>query len=215
MQSSSTIKTNSSTNRATFRRRRCSNRKQTTCQAQQTYNNAVVGLRNDVVSAQSVKSQQAQAAAAAAQAQLLSTQLAQTYMYSPYDAVVSNRLVDPGAYASPSQPVLQVSRVDRVWINVNVPDEDLSYVRPGITVNFKSTSLPGKSFTGPVQTVNLVPTAGTLSYLARLELHNPGYVLRGGMLVTVTVTKARAVGAIVVPRSAVAQGPKAGTSSTS
>ncbi len=175
--------------------------------AQQTYNNAVVGLRNDVVSAQSVKSQQAQAAAAAAQAQLLSTQLAQTYMYSPYDAVVSNRLVDPGAYASPSQPVLQVSRVDRVWINVNVPDEDLSYVRPGITVNFKSTSLPGKSFTGPVQTVNLVPTAGTLSYLARLELHNPGYVLRGGMLVTVTVTKARAVGAIVVPRSAVAQGP--------
>lgn len=175
--------------------------------AQQTYNNAVVGLRNDVVSAQSVKSQQAQAAAAAAQAQLLSTQLAQTYMYSPYDAVVSNRLVDPGAYASPSQPVLQVSRVDRVWINVNVPDEDLPYVRPGITVNFKSTSLPGKSFTGPVQTVNLVPTAGTLSYLARLELHNPGYVLRGGMLVTVTVTKARAVGAIVVPRSAVAQGP--------
>jgi multidrug efflux pump subunit AcrA (membrane-fusion protein) len=55
--------------------------------------------------------------------------------------------------------------------------------------------------------VNLVPTAGTLSYLARLELHNPGYVLRGGMLVTVTVTKARAVGAIVVPRSAVAQSP--------
>ena len=176
-------------------------------QAQQTYNNSVVGLRNDVVSLQNVKSQQAQAAAAAAQAQLLSTQLAQTYMYAPYDAVVSNRLVDPGAYASPSQPVLQVSRVDRVWINVNVPDEDLSYVRPGITVNFKSTSLPGKSFTGPVQTVNLVPTAGTLSYLARLELHNPGYVLRGGMLVTVTVTKARAVGAIVVPRSAVAQSP--------
>lgn len=176
-------------------------------QAQQTYNNSVVGLRNDVVSAQSVKSQQAQAAAAAAQADLLSTQLAQTYLYAPYDAVVSNRLVDPGAYASPSQPVLQVSRVDKVWINVNVPDEDLAYVRPGITVNFKSTSLPGRTFVGPVQTVNLVPTAGTLSYLARLQLQNPGYVLRGGMLVTVTVTKARAVGAIVVPRSAIAEGP--------
>jgi RND family efflux transporter MFP subunit len=176
-------------------------------QAQQTYNNSVVGLRNDVVSAQNVKSQQAQAVAASAQAQLLATQLSQTYLYSPYDAVVANRLVDPGAYASPSQPVLQVARVDRVWINVNVPDEDLSYVHPGINVTYQSTSLPGRTFSGPVQTVNLVPTAGTLSYLARLEVHNPGYVLRGGMLVTVTVTKARASDATVVPRSAVAQTP--------
>ena len=174
-------------------------------QAEQTYNNSVVGLRNNVVSLQNVKAQQAQAVAAGAQAQLLATQLSQTYLYSPYDAVVANRLVDPGAYASPSQPVLQVARVDKVWINVNVPDEDLPYVHPGITVTYQSTSLPGRTFSGPVQTVNLVPTAGTLSYLARLEVLNPGYVLRGGMLVTVTVTKARANDAIVVPRSAVAQ----------
>lgn len=176
-------------------------------QAQQSYNNSVVGLRNNVVSYQNVKAQQAQAAAAGAQAQLLATQLSQTYLYSPYDAVVANRLVDPGAYASPSQPVLQVARVDRVWINVNVPDEDLPYVHPGITVKYQSTSLPGKTFIGPVQTVNLVPTSGTLSYLARLEVPNPGYVLRGGMLVTTIVTKARAANAVVVPRSAVAQTP--------
>jgi multidrug efflux pump subunit AcrA (membrane-fusion protein) len=176
-------------------------------QAQQTYNNSVVGLRNNVVSYQNVKAQQAQAVAAGAQAQLLATQLSQTYLYSPYDAVVANRLVDPGAYASPSQPVLQVARVDKVWINVNVPDEDLSYVHPGIIVTYQSSSLPGRTFTGPVQTVNLVPTAGTLSYLARLQVLNPGYVLKGGMLVTVTVTKSRAANAIVVPRSAVATMP--------
>jgi len=175
--------------------------------AQQTYNNAVVGLRNNVVSYQNVKAQQAGAAAASAQAQLLATQLSQTYLYAPYDAVVANRLVDPGAYASPSQPVLQVARVDKVWINVNVPDEDLSYVHPGINVSYQSSSLPGRRFSGPVQTVNLVPTAGTLSYLARLQVQNPGYVLKGGMLVTVVVTKARAANAIVVPRSAVAQTP--------
>jgi RND family efflux transporter MFP subunit len=174
-------------------------------QAQQTYNNAVVGMRNNVVSLQNVKSQQAQAASAAANAQLLSTQLSQTYLYSPYDAVIANRLVDPGAYASPSQPVLQVARIDKIWINVNVPDNDLSYVRPGVMVTFRSGSLPGRSFNGPIQTVNAVPTSGTLSYLARLQLHNPGYVLRGGMLVAVTVTRQRADNATVVPRTAVAQ----------
>ena len=95
-----------------------------------------------------------------------------------------------------------------MWINVNVPDEDLGYVHPGTIVTFQSTSLPGKTFSAPINTVNSVPTSGTLSYLARMELQNPGYVLRGGMLVAVTVTKARAVGAIVVPRSAVAQTPQ-------
>jgi HlyD family secretion protein len=174
-------------------------------QAQQTYNNAVVGMRNNVVSLQNVKSQQAQAASAAANAQLLNTQLSQTYLYSPYDAVIANRLVDPGAYASPSQPVLQVARIDKIWINVNVPDNDLPYVRPGVPVTFRSGSLPGRSFNAPIQTVNAVPTSGTLSYLARLQLHNPGYVLRGGMLVAVTVTRQRAVNATVVPRTAVAQ----------
>ncbi|MGC1381592.1 MAG: efflux RND transporter periplasmic adaptor subunit [Candidatus Baltobacteraceae bacterium] len=175
--------------------------------AQQTYNNAVVGLRNNQVSYQNVKSQQAQAQSAAAQAHVLSTQLSQTYLYAPYDAVIANRLVDPGAFASPSQPVLQVARIDKVWINVNVPDEDLGFVRPGMMVTFKSTSLPGRTFQGPIQTVNAVPTSGTLSYLARLQLVNPSYVLRGGMLVTVVVTKQQASGAIVVPRSAVAETP--------
>lgn len=176
-------------------------------QAQQQYNNSVVALRNNVVSAQNVKAQEAQAAAAGAQAHVLSTQLSQTYLYAPYDAVVANRLVDPGAFASPSQPVLAVARIDRVWINVNVPDEDLPYVHAGTIVTFQSTSLPGRTFHAAIQTVNSVPTSGTLSYLARIALQNPGYALRGGMLVAVTVTKSRAVGAVVVPRSAVAQTP--------
>jgi multidrug efflux pump subunit AcrA (membrane-fusion protein) len=176
-------------------------------QAQQAYNNALVGLRNNVVSLQGVKSQQAAASAASAQARLLRTELSQTYLYAPYDAVVANRLLDPGAYASPNSPVLQVARIDRVWINVNVPDDDLPFVHSGSVVSFESSSLPGKRFRAPIDTVNAVPTSGTLSYLARLELQNPGYVLRGGMLVTVTVTKERAVGATVVPRSAVAATP--------
>lgn len=175
--------------------------------AQQAYNNAVVGLKNDVVSLQGVKSAEASAAAASAQAHVLSTQLSQTFLYAPYDAVIANRLLDPGAYASPSQPVLQVAKIDRVWINVNVPDDDLPYVRSGRVVSFESSSIPGRTFKGPIETVNAVPTAGTLSYLARLQFQNPGYALRGGMLVTVTVTKQKAEGATVVPRSAVAETP--------
>jgi HlyD family secretion protein len=174
-------------------------------QAQSTYNNAVVALRNNVVSAENVKASQAQAQAAAAQAHVLSTQISQTSLFAPFDGVISNRLLDPGAFAGPNAPVLQISRVDTIWININVPDEDLAYVRPGSLVTFTTSSLGARHFTGRVQTVNAVPTSGTLSYLARMQLNNPGDVLRGGMLVSATLPKQQAHDAIVVPRSAVAQ----------
>jgi multidrug efflux pump subunit AcrA (membrane-fusion protein) len=173
-------------------------------QAQSTYANSVVGLRNNVVSAENVKAQQASAVAAQAQANVLSTQLSQTTVYAPFDGVISNRLLDPGAYAGPSQPVLQISRTDIVWININVPDEDLAYVQPGTVVRFKTSSLGDRQFSGRIQTVNAVPTSGTLSYLARLQLSNPGDVLRGGMLIDATLVRQQANDAIVVPRSAVA-----------
>ncbi|MEO9169941.1 MAG: efflux RND transporter periplasmic adaptor subunit [Candidatus Aquilonibacter sp.] len=174
-------------------------------QAQSQASNAQSGLANNVVSAQNVKAQVAGAQAAAANANTLRTQIAQTSLYAPFDGVVTARMMDPGAFAGPQSPVLAVSRVSTVWININVPDEDLAYVRPGSSVSFTSSSMPGKTFSANVDTVNAVPTQGTLSYLARIKMPNPGDVLRGGMLVTASVLKESRKNAIVVPRTAIAQ----------
>ena len=177
-------------------------------QAQNQYNNAQIGLRNNAVSAQNVRAAQAGASAAAAQANVLRTQIGQTALFAPYDGVITQRLMDPGAMASPAAPVLAISRVASVWVNINVPDEDLAYVHPGSIVHFTSSSIPGKTFTARVNTVNAVPSQGTLSYLARIQMTNGGDVLRGGMLVTATLPKESHNNAIVVPRTAVAQSDK-------
>lgn len=174
-------------------------------QAQGQYNNAQIGLRNNVVSAQNVKASQAGAQAAAANANTLRTEIGQTVLYAPYAGVITQRSMDPGAFAGPQSPVLAISRLDTVWININVPDEDLAYVHPGSSVRFTSSSLPGKTFEARVDTLNAVPTTGTLSYLARIRMANPGELLRGGMLVTATLPQDVASNAVVVPRTAVAQ----------
>ncbi len=157
-----------------------------------------------------VQGAQAQAAAEAvhaaqAQANVLRTQIGQTSLYSPFDGVVTARLADPGAMASPGTPVLRVSQVGTVWVNVNVPDEDLAYVHSGTPVRFSVSQLGGRSYDGRITTVNAVPTQGTLSYQARIAQSNPGGELRGGMLVSCTIQKVNHKNAIVVPRAAVAQ----------
>ncbi len=173
--------------------------------AQTAYQQAIANKGNT-----GVQSSQAQAAreavrAAQAQANTLRTQIGQTALYSPFEGVVTARLLDPGAMASPGTAALRVSQVNTVWVNVNVPDEDLQYVRAGTAVKFTAGQLGNRTFSGNITTVNAVPTTGTLSYQARIRMPNPDASLRGGMLVSVTVQKERHNNVIVVPRQSVAQ----------
>ncbi len=144
--------------------------------------------------------QQAQASVA-----LLRTQIAQASIYAPFDGVVTQRFLDPGALVNPNASVVKVSQISTVYVNANVPDEDLPFVRRGTPITFTSTSVPGKTFSGKIFDINATPTQGTLSYRARVQQDNADGLLRGGMLVTVNVRKDLHRAAIVVPRSAVFQ----------
>jgi multidrug efflux pump subunit AcrA (membrane-fusion protein) len=189
-------------------------------QAQQAYNNArdserqaqtalkyaqTQGTNMMPIQGQQIAVNRGQLAAAQAQVHLLETQIAQTNIVAPFDGVVTQRLLDPGAFASPNQPVARVSQVDSVYLNVNVPDDDLAYVHRGTPVSFTTSTLGNKPYKAAVMDVNATPTQGTLSYRARVRVPNPGDRLRGGMLVSVTVRKEYHPNAVVVPRTAVFQ----------
>src|SRR5665213_379023 len=157
------------------------------------------------IQGQQIAVNRGQLAAAQAQVRLLETEIAQTSIVAPFDGVVTQRLLDPGAFASPNQPVVRVSQIDTVYVNVNVPDDDLPYVRAGTPVTFSTSSLGNATYKAAVMDVNATPTAGTLSYRARLRVPNPSDRLRGGMLVSVNVRKEFHPNAVVVLRTAVFQ----------
>ncbi len=104
--------------------------------ARETERQAVVGLRaaqsqgtNALpIQQQTIAQNRGALDAARAQVRLLQTEIAQTNIVAPFDGVVTQRLLDPGAFASSNAPVIQVSQIDSVYVNVNVPDEDLGYV---------------------------------------------------------------------------------------
>ena len=173
--------------------------------AQGQYQTAVANQKSTSVSSSNAAADRAAVQSAQAQANALRVALGQTALYAPFDGVVTARLMDPGAMASPAAPVLRVDKIDTVWINVNVPDENLQYVHAGTPVSFTTNSLGGRRFAARISAVNAVPTQGTLSYQARIRQDNPGFLLRGGMLVSVTIQQARHNNAIVVPRQAIAQ----------
>jgi HlyD family secretion protein len=191
-------------------------------QAEQTVNSSREAQRQATVALQMAKAQgtnavpiQDQAILAAratlksaqAQVKLLQTEIFQTSLTAPFDGVITQRLLDPGAFAGPNQPILQISQIAHVYVNINVPDNALGYVHKQTPVTFTSSSIPGRTFSGTIYDVNATPTTGTLSYRARAIMPNPDNSLRGGMLVSVSVQKEAHPNAIVVPLTALVESP--------
>jgi multidrug efflux pump subunit AcrA (membrane-fusion protein) len=138
-----------------------------------------------------------------ANVELLNAQIRQSSIYAPFAGQITQRLLDPGAYAGANSAILELSQTASVYVVANVPDVDLAAVSPGKDVTFETASLPGRTFHGSVFDVNTTPTAGTVSYRMRLLQPNPGLVLRAGMLVDETALRARHRNTLVVPSTAV------------
>jgi HlyD family secretion protein len=139
------------------------------------------------------------------------TAVAQTTIAAPFDGVVTARSIDPGSFASPTQAIFAISQIDPIYVDFNVKDTDLAYVAKGTTVSFSTSANPGRAYGGRVASINAVPTTGTLLYRARIVEANPDFSLRGGLQVTVRVTKAVHRDVLTVPRAAVIQQGTTGT----
>ena len=138
--------------------------------------------------------------------QLLSTQIGQTTLIAPYDGVVTARLLDPGAYASQSQPIFSLAKIDPVYIDFTIHDTDLAYTHPGTPVTFTSPSIPGRTYHATIASINAVPIDNTLVYHTRLIVPNHDEALRGGMLINIKLITAHHTQVLLAPRSAVTQG---------
>jgi membrane fusion protein, copper/silver efflux system len=120
---------------------------------------------------------------------------------APADGFVLARNVSPGQKFERNTEWYRIADLRRVWILADVFENDAQYLHPGMNVR---VSLPNqnKSLTGKVSDVLPQFDPTTRSLKVRLEVENPGYILRPDMFVDVELPVAFAH-AIVVPAGAV------------
>lgn len=149
-----------------------------------------------------------QATVDAAQAQLRSVQaqLSDTVLLSPISGFVTGRYMDPGAMASPSQPLLSVQAVKQVFVSVPAPEEVAARVKLGDTGTVRIDSLPGKTFVGKVTQINAAADPTSRQFIVRLTVDNPSGLLKPGTFARASIVTRRIKGALVLPREAVNKG---------
>ncbi len=139
---------------------------------------------------QAMKAQQASARA----------MLSYTRIVAPFSGVITERMVDPGALASPGVPLLQMDSAGPLELDTTVAESAIASVRLGMKIEVSidgATSDP----TGTVSEIVPAADASSHSFLVKIDLP-PAQDLRAGMYATAEIpTGTRQE--VVAPRSAV------------
>jgi RND family efflux transporter MFP subunit len=160
------------------------------------------------------------AADEAAQQQLLQAQAAEAVaaknlrdarLEAPIAGYVARRLVEPGATVAPGQPAFEIARMDPVEVNVGVPETDIPLVKVGQAAAVTVPALPGQTFRGKVNVVNVSSDPATRTYMTRITVANPGHELKVGMVAEVAITGARKLDMLCLPLSAIVRDPQGAT----
>lgn len=139
---------------------------------------------------------------AAAELKLTEVNLQNTFLNSPIDGVVIQKLAQPGNILEPGQVAIEISDADHAWISANIEETSVGRVKVGQPVTV--TIDEGGSLTGKVSEIlnatasqfSLLPSenaAGNYTKVVQripikvaLDPH-PGRILRAGQSVTIRI----------------------------
>jgi Cu(I)/Ag(I) efflux system membrane fusion protein len=103
----------------------------------------------------------------------------------------------------PGEALYRISDLSSLWLLADVFEQDLGAVRPGQSARITVNAYPGKTFTGKVAFFYPTVTPETRTGRVRIELANPGALLKPSMYASVELAAGRGRKAVTVPISAV------------
>jgi membrane fusion protein (multidrug efflux system) len=126
-----------------------------------------------------------------------------TTVSSPIDGVVAKKVANIGEVIKPGQTIAVIVDLNDLWVEANLEETKLEHVRLGQAVDVKVDAYPGTAFTGRVVNIGaaaasefaLIPenrSAGNFTKVTqripiKIEVTNPPYQLRPGMMVVVGI----------------------------
>jgi cobalt-zinc-cadmium efflux system membrane fusion protein len=105
------------------------------------------------------------------------------------------------AYSSPNP--FTISDLSSVWIVCDVYENDMANVRMGEPADISLNAFPGRVFKGTVSNIGAILDPNIRTAKVRIEVPNPGGIMRPGMFATATLYSAGKQTFTSVPSSAI------------
>ncbi|HEY2568735.1 MAG TPA: efflux RND transporter periplasmic adaptor subunit [Candidatus Udaeobacter sp.] len=133
--------------------------------------------------------------------------IAKKTIVAPFDGQLGIRQVNVGQMINSGQQVVQLTELDKVYVDFALPQQTLPQLATGYEARVHADALPGHEFKGEVTAINSMVDAVTRNIGVQATLENPDHPLRPGMFVKVDVVLPQKSKTLVVPGSAVSYAP--------
>jgi membrane fusion protein, multidrug efflux system len=130
---------------------------------------------------------------------------------APFDGVVTERNIHPGALVGPASgsgvgvPLVRVEKTSRLRLLVPVPEKYAAGMTEGTIVQFSVPAFPNQAFSGKVARIAHSVDVKTRTMPVELDVTNTGGRLASGMFPEVLWPVSRSQPTLFVPTSAVAR----------
>ncbi len=149
---------------------------------------------------------------AQARMQKIQTLLAYDKITAPFDGVITMRGIDPGDFVqSASQgkslkPLFEIVQQKKVRVFVDVPEQEVRFVRVGTPVQVTPFGYDNVHLTGKITRTADALDVATRTLRCEIDLENATGILRGGMYADVKIFENRANGVLVPQTSIITSG---------
>lgn len=124
---------------------------------------------------------------------------------APFDGTVTRRNADIGALVTQAakEPIVEVSRVEKLRLVLDLPEAVVPYVKPAQKVEFSLDAMPGKTFSATVARMSGVLAPDTRSMRVEIDVDNARRELSAGMYVKVELGYRELPDALTLPATSI------------
>ena len=122
---------------------------------------------------------------------------------SPVSGVITEKKALQGMRFMPGEELYQVADLSSVWVVADVFEQDIGQVKSGATAKVRINAYPDKVFEGKISYVYPTLNEMTRTVPVRVELANPGLLLKPSMFAQVELPVGARGNVVTVPVSAV------------
>lgn len=127
----------------------------------------------------------------------------QLHIHSPFAGRIMHIGARKGQYISAKNELYLIADLSRIWVNVDIYEDDLPWMKVGDHAEMTVRAAPGRVFTGKVTFIHPTMQKKSRTVRVRLEFDNPDLILKPGMFANVVLHTDAQPNAVVVPSEAI------------
>lgn len=132
-------------------------------------------------------------------------------LFSPHSGIVTMKKALQGMRVMAGEELLQISDISTIWINAEVYEYELPWVKVGQRARVELPYAADKVFEGRITHIYPYLNNESRTVRARIELANPGLELKPDMYANVSIDTAAVNGVLAIPANAVLRSGKGQT----